>query len=222
MNIPLVHNAQNLNADLKWLTQLVRYRMAETRIRGSKAKRNTEYNELPSANGLAAIFPPPVLEIQHSSYGRFLDENQVEFAARVLLVLSLANHVTPELLTLLFWQNNFEKKDYPEFGGVAGINFDHYVPTGLTYLFIMGGYNIADRLMAQAIFTDEHLFARERILTIEPHYKGEPSLSGKLALSEKWLEYFVLGQTATEIPSMKYPYGSKEQGNSQSNNPQKQ
>lgn len=200
-------NAEVLAQEIDWFRRLVQVRY-ELYFDGDSKYANIEEIE------------PPVLPKKDSDYAQFIQKHKLDFADRVLLLLGLIPHIRPALLNTLFvdkpdrmhalkFSRVPRKSVYHEFGGVPGINFKGFIPTGLTYLFLMTGDDLVTRLQLAARFSADHLFAQSGMLYLEPHYLGEPTLSGKLVMSEPWVEYFTTGRSTQSPLSMKY-YDSSE------------
>jgi hypothetical protein len=193
------NNAINLEAELNWLRDVIRKRLGATSLHNSISSHNT----LPPNELLEEVTSPELLTC-NSRYGSFVIDNALSDQARLLLILALANHILPDRLSSLF--KHFERAGHlrPEFGAVSGINFSGFIPSGLTYMYLVAGYDLEARLEAQQIFTEGHVLARENVLTLESHYQGEPSLSGRLIVHEHWVEHFTLEHSTVDQHSIKY------------------
>lgn len=210
----VAENSSALAVELNWLAKVIEARLSQTRRHDERRLVSEEIairNRIPYAHeatdfALVRGIAPPKHKAQASTLVSFLIEEQIGVPERILLNLCLANHVMPDLLSSFFTSALDGRILRAEFGGTKGSNFRFFVPTGLTYVYIMGGYNVADRLRAQMMFSSEHLFFERGILSLEPHFKGDPSVSGKLAIAESWLDYFTFGLRETPFRSLKYAH----------------
>ena len=202
-------NAEVLSREIEWFQRLVQVRFELYFDGDSKYTSIEEIEE-------------PVLSPAGSQYAEFVVENKLNFGDRVLLLLALIPHVRPALLNSLFvdkpdrmhalkFSRVPRKSVYHEFGGVPGINFKGFLPTGITYLFLMTGDDAVQRLQYSARMTRDHLFAQLSMVYLEPHYLGEPTLSGKLVMHEPWVEFFTVGRSAQSPTSLKYFDSSAEE-----------
>src|SRR5205823_11445635 len=117
---------------------------------------------------------------------QLLVKHQMNIEEYTILLLALAPHVQPSLLDAIIQQYLPNGSEFPEMGGVKGINHRGTLATGETALFILAGNDLHRRLHALHYFSQDHFFATENILALEPVKDGEPRMSGKLILQ---LEY---------------------------------
>jgi hypothetical protein len=126
----------------------------------------------------------------------FLDNDTVSIEALIILLLTLASHIKPNLIDSIIQEYFPQGGDFPEFGGVRGANHRGLLPTGETAQFILAGNDIAKRLEVQLLLM-EGILVKENILFLETVKEGEPLMSGRLILSPEWLSKILLGK---EIP----------------------
>ena len=76
---------------------------------------------------------PPSLSDDSSAYFNFLTKYNFDPTERLLIILALTPHVQPKILDVF-------KSDKPltAFGGVKGKNHNGFIPTGETFVFILG------------------------------------------------------------------------------------
>jgi AAA+ superfamily predicted ATPase len=126
----------------------------------------------------------------------FLDNDTVSIEALIILLLTLASHIKPNLIDSIIQEYFPQGGDFPEFGGVRGANHRGLLPTGETAQFILAGNDIAKRLEVQLLLM-EGILVKENILFLETVKEGEPLMSGRLILSPEWISKILLGK---EIP----------------------
>jgi len=125
------------------------------------------------------------------------DGADLSYAEKVVFLLALTPHLQPG-----FWENIILEVlphggDFPELGGVKGSQHRGMLPTGETAQFIVAGLDTAARLAMQQIFDTHHYFHDQNMLWLEDVRESEPLMSGRLIVSQDWLEKAVFGR---EIP----------------------
>lgn len=128
-------------------------------------------------------------EIELSS--RWLEKEtsvkNISFNERVVLMLALMPHISPQSLDILLIHNKNLDRPYTEFGGWKGISHGGFLPTGETAVFILSGDNGTKRKEVMRLFQKDHWFYTRNILRLEGAGDGEPFLSGLLRVSEEFL-----------------------------------
>lgn len=177
----LLANAQALKQELIWLQALIQERL------------NRYFGPSPQTGGSLQQLAPPDLRDDTSNYARFVQQHDLSFAERMVLILTLAPHIQPEVLDGFFARNSTYDKPFTEFGGVIGKVHKGFMPTGETALFLFGGTDIKLRLLIQYIFAGDYLFAKLNVLFLDQLEKSEPRWSGALMLTKEYLDYFTHG-----------------------------
>ncbi len=147
--------------------------------------------------GKAEKFEQPdfVFHNDESPFAQFVIEKELSVEAFILLLLAIAPHAYPDLFTDLIADFIPKGSDFPEFGGVRGSNNRGILPTGETALFVLAGTNLDRRFnIMGSLFIEDHVFAKERILTLETLKEGEPEMSGRLVLSKEYVSRFLTGK----------------------------
>jgi len=146
---------------------------------------------------------PPVGK-WNKNLSSFINQNNVDKNASVLLLIALAPYVYPHLFddasAGILGDHNF-----PKIGGTKGKNFRGFLPTGETAFFIISGDNPQKRSDVQSLFQADHLFADKKVLWLETLPEGEPSLHGRLIMSQDYIEMLTNGKHATPHFSMSFP-----------------
>ncbi len=138
---------------------------------------------------------PPAHEDASSPFVQFINVHSLGFEDRLLLSLALLPHINPGLIDhFLYLPSSPAPASLHAQLGARCKGFAGAVPTGLTWLLLLCGSNVKDRVRMQAHLSGSHLFQREGVLCLEPHYKGEPAYSGRIMISRKHLELFTTGQ----------------------------
>lgn len=126
-------------------------------------------------------------------------------AERFVLILALAPHIAPEFLDGIITEKLSAAGDFPQLGGVRGKQFRGLLPTGETAIFMLAGNELRERLHLRTLFSEDHSFARRRILWLDEAPPGEPRLSGKIVLSQDYVDLFTQGQLSRPRFSMQFP-----------------
>lgn len=183
-------NSKNITLDVYWVTAWILKRFYL--YKDNLPKPDSEDGFV----GLDAID----LKYKNSIYKKFLEVNALDLEDRLLLAMALLPHVQPYRLSVFYGALlNHDKKVLPDIGLIKGQNFQGYLPTGLTYTFTYAGRS--DKRRHHII---NYLHTKSRLITngvvsIAPHYLGEPVLSGVLALDH---EYWKLLTENTLEPSL--------------------
>ena len=117
----------------------------------------------------------------------------------IVLLAVLVPHLQPNFFDAIIQAYLPHGGDLPEIGGVKGGNHRGMQPTVETALFILAGTNLQKKLDAQQMITNSRLM-KEGILFIEPVRDGEPKMSGRLRMTQEWIDRLLFGRE----PDMKF------------------
>ena len=157
-----------------------------------------------SATGASAAFAnpdetlpelPPLSDWQ-LPMAKFIADNKLNVAEATLLLIGLAPHFQPDLFDQAIEGKIPGSGNFPKLGGVRGKNSRSFLPTGETALFLLGGEDRQQRLNMQALFGVEHLFGQKKILWLEEVPYGEPLMSGRIIISQDYIDTFIIGRPA--------------------------
>ena len=177
---------QNIAALLAYLKQVVEFRL------------EVEYGDtkpvppLPSQNG-------------ETPFLSFLKTHQLDQMQTILVLLAIVPHVDPNFYNAIISKYLPNGGEFPEFGGVKGKNHRGILPTGETAQFILGGDDIEQRMRVKALLQDDALLVKEGILSLQGVPEGEPQMSGKLVLSQDYVDYFLTGERSKPKFSPEFP-----------------
>lgn len=116
----------------------------------------------------------------------------ITFSERVVVMLALMPHTSPQSLDIFFVQNKNFDRQYTEFGGWKGLSHGGFLPTGETASFILAGEDMERKKEVIRMFQKDHWFYAQNILRLEGAGEGEPFLSGQLRPSEEFLSHVLL------------------------------
>lgn len=154
-------------------------------------------------NGVPTYFsgdisaPPPLRD--------FLRQRDLSVEARVLTLLALAPHLEADFYDRTIQGALPRAGDFPQIGGSRGKNFRGFLPTGETALFLLAGKDATKRTEVQQLFSEEHFFAKEHILWLEEVPEGEPRMSGRIILSQDYVDLFTTGRVLRPRFGMRFP-----------------
>ncbi|MCK7559688.1 hypothetical protein MKQ70_33985 [Chitinophaga sedimenti] len=137
-----------------------------------------------------------------SALSTFAPFSQTEQA---LLLIALVPHLQPNFFESVIQQYLPQGGDFAEFGGVKAGNHRGMLPTGETVLFLLAGRQLGKRLQIQKLFSEDGLLAREAALSLGEVKAGEPMMSGRLVLTQDWLDKTLLGRELQPRFSQDFP-----------------
>ncbi|MFN6570950.1 ATP-binding protein [Dendronalium sp. ChiSLP03b] len=184
-------DVQTLEQGLNYLAQVIKWRM--------------DYHF--SSNGHKVPMPssPDGWLTGETPLTRFIHKHQLNTAEQLTLLMALAPHLQPDFFDCLITANLPQAGDYPQIGGWRGKAHRGFLPTGETVLFMLGGNQFAERLRLQQLFSEEHLFARDRVLYLDSPTDGEPLMSGKLVMVPDYIDLFTQGHFSRPHFSINFP-----------------
>lgn len=185
-------NARCLSAEIEWFTRVV-----ETRLRLHFGQ-TCEYRDIREQ-------APPDLHNDVSEYARTVKECEMGFDERIVLILTLAPHVSPQTLDTFFVNNKNLDRAFTEFGGVKGKIHGGFLPTCETASFILHGNDLEGRFGFVGMLEEEHFFTQKGIIEIEHQASGEPLFNGILKLSNEYLNRFTTGRYLKPDYGMNFP-----------------
>lgn len=138
---------------------------------------------------------PPELEFDQWQLPirNYIAHHQLGNQEANLILVSLTPHVHPDLFDHTIQAVMANAGDFPKLGGVRGKNFRGFIPTGETALFLLAGDDLQKRLEVQQLFGPDHFFSKNKILYLEEVPAGEPVMSGKIILSQEYIDLFTTG-----------------------------
>jgi hypothetical protein len=154
-----------------------------------------------SENGL----PVYLEKDEHSPLANFIRRHQLSFQSQTLLLLALAPHLQPDFYDRIMAEALPKAGDFPQLGGTRGKSFRGFLPTGETALFLLAGEDPEKRMEAQQLFSEDHLFAKQRVLWLEDVPEGEPRMSGRIILAQDYVDLFTTGKVAPPRFSLNFP-----------------
>ncbi len=162
------------------------------------------YFQSEHAGELPENIPLPIFNGRTDPFSSFLREHTLNKEELWILLIALAPNVQPDFFDFIHYSMPNEG-DYPQLGGVRGKQHRGFLPTGETALFILSGGDPTRRLQVQQYFDEDHLFAKKQVLFLEPAQEHEPPMSGRLRLSQEYLDLFTRGKHTKPKFSTQFP-----------------
>jgi len=130
----------------------------------------------------------------------------------IAVMMALMPHVQPNFFESIILEHLPNGGDFSEIGGVKATNHRGMLPTGETLQFILAGTNVPARIKLQELFSEDHFFYRQGILRLEGVREGEPLMSGRIILSQEWVDKILLGKESPPRFSAEFPAKRVETG----------
>ncbi|GAB2765032.1 hypothetical protein GCM10027275_02870 [Rhabdobacter roseus] len=112
----------------------------------------------------------------------------------ILLLLALAPHFEPQLLSGLIEKYLPDGGEFPLFGGTKGTYYRGILPTGETAQFLLGGTDQERRNQIAGYLASDGALSTLGLLHLDAVPEGEPRLSGRLVVNEEVVEWLRLGR----------------------------
>jgi len=173
-------NADILNKELEWFSKVLD---ARTKI----------YFEQKSDIKSIYEIEAPVYSDTNAAYAQLIEELNLDFDERLIIVLALIPHIKPHILDTFFINNVNLNRPFTEFGGWKGSKHNGFLPTGETAAFIIAGGNLSKRFELLTLFENSSIFYQHKIVEINNHSENEPFLSGELIISTEYLNKLTTG-----------------------------
>lgn len=179
-----------IRTELEWLRQVIDIRLK------SYFKSSEE--------GAIEILTPPDLSEDDSIYARIIGENNFNTTERIILLMALAVHVSPDIYDIFFVKNPNIDRGYTVFGGVTSEG-NGFIPTGETVVFIVGEDDLEKRFKLLDLFSNSHPFKVHNILGLTSVKENEPVFNGVLGISKEYLSLLSEGKAYRPPYSSAFP-----------------
>lgn len=135
----------------------------------------------------------------------FVSQHNLSKQEATLLLLGIIPHLDADLFDSTIQAKMANNGDFPKLGGVRGKNFRGFLPTGETALFLLAGEDLEKRFEVQQLFGPDHFFSKNKIFWLEEVPAGEPVMSGKLILSQEYIDLFTTGKASRPHFNSSFP-----------------
>lgn len=149
----------------------------------------------------------PALQAWKLPLGKYIKDNKLSKEETLLLLFALAPHVHPDLLDNAINSSIKNSGQFPQLGGVRseGKNFRGFLATGQTALFFIGDDECDKQLKIRELFSADHFFSRKKILWLEEMPHGDPVMSGRILMSQDYIDTFIIGKPSAPHFSANFP-----------------
>ena len=141
-----------------------------------------------SANKNVQLPEPPSIDAEQCGFARFLKQQNLCMAERMMLILAMTPYVRPQLLDVLLTKNEATGRGFTEFGGVAGLTHGGVLPTVETALFLYAGDVLEPRFELMQLLNGSSCLIQESVLQVGAVAQHEPWSSGALSISREQLD----------------------------------
>ncbi len=191
MTESLLQNSRTMEAELSWLSMLIKTRM-ENYFKGENLL-------------VKQLTPSAILEREESKYAAFIVDNKLSDLDRVVLAASLAIHFKPQLFDKFLIKNKVLDKRFTEFGGLVSNEKSFFIPSLETVCFIYAGEDLSARLFITDLYSGDHLFNRLNVIQFETIGSDFSFLSCIPKITDEFLQLFTSGKKYTPLFNAKFP-----------------
>ncbi|MBL7816715.1 MAG: ATP-binding protein [Saprospiraceae bacterium] len=142
----------------------------------------------------------------------FIKSNNLNQQELIALLIGIVPHFKADFFDNLIQSFFKQPVDFLQIGGIRGKQFRGFLPTGETVLFVIAGEDWVARQEAMLIFSDDHLFKKQNILTLDAPLSNEPLMSGLWHLEDDWAVLFTTGHSVKPRFSATFPAERLETG----------
>lgn len=135
----------------------------------------------------------------------FIWKHKLNRSEAIVLLMALVPHIQPDMFDRIIEQRLPDSGNFPKLGGVRGKNSRTFLPTGESIIFILSNGTLESRLLIQELFGSRHLFAQKKIVWLEELPSGEPSMSGRIIISQDYIDTFTQGKPSPPHFSINFP-----------------
>jgi hypothetical protein len=174
-------NTEFLIAELLWLDKVINARAKE------------KYHAANDVNkDILISLPPPIIESTTAPYADFIHRENLSPEERFLLILVLATHIKPEIFdSYLSGATNRNGKLLAIAGGLVGEQYRGFIPTGLTFLYLLAPRETQYRLQLIEHLYNENKLVKNKIIRFGEQGLADPILSGAIVLDSEYLKKFI-------------------------------
>lgn len=180
-----------IEKELLWLDRLIAHRFA---VYFDDSSDTTEPDDLTLPNS-----------DESSGLGKLISDNKLGETERMILALTIAPSLKPQMLDLFFTRNKKFDRGFTEFGGIKGEQHGGFLPTGETAAFIAAGTDLKGRLAVKEILSQSHLFYKQDLVRLQPSKDDEPRFSGTLVPGQGLLHTVCFNETPVPEYNHKFP-----------------
>lgn len=156
-------------------------------------------------NEMKITMPEFIIKPDDAPLNHILQKYQFNIEEYIILLLALVPHFQPNAIEAMIQKYLPEGGEFPDIGGVKLNNYRSMLPTGETAQFILAGSDTTNRIRVSQYFATDHFFHNQDILFLETVKDGEPRMSGRIILSQEYVDLFTLGKIIPPPFSGEFP-----------------
>lgn len=149
--------------------------------------------------------PELYLDRNDSNLSRFIQHEKLNNQEVIMLLLAIAPHILPNLISSIITEFLPNGGDFPEFGGIKGKNHRGILPTVETAIYIIAGNDPDARIEFLYYLNNLNKLVKNKTLVIGSVPKGEPLLSGTIQIDEEYLSLLTTGLEVKPQLSQEFP-----------------
>jgi AAA+ superfamily predicted ATPase len=185
-------NATALQEELDWLGQVITARL------------QLYFEQEGPYSTIEEIDEPYLLE-GDSAYARLVREHKLDNFERLMLILTLAPHIRPQVLDFFYTRNSTYDRAFTEFGGIRDNSRGGFLPTVETLLFLVAGDDLTRRIRLQTHLFHESALTQLNIILVGPAGPNEPETCGSLTISDEYRALLTTGESNRPDYSTDFP-----------------
>lgn len=135
----------------------------------------------------------------------YIEREGLNLADAIALTLALMPHLSPALLQTASLLADGNPTAQTLLGGAKAKYHQALIPTGETLLFCLAGTDAAHRRFYYDYFLNDSVLFTQGVLELEVLQDGEPRMSGRLIVSEDYVDYFMTGRFSSPKLSAHFP-----------------
>lgn len=142
---------------------------------------------------------------QSDWYTTFFKKQPLSFADKVMLWLSMAPVLKPQLLDFFYVKNQDIDNRFSEFGAFKAAQLNGLVPTMDTLLFILSGDDLQKRIFYLNHFGRDHFLFSSHLIQLESPSPAEPFTASVIVAAEDLIEIILRGKEYAPEFSHSFP-----------------
>ena|ERR1041385_6414037 len=193
-----------LQAEIEWLKNIIVRRLNIALDKPYTDNGNAERKKHSHVDDLL----PPVLDDDESEYAALVKSRDLSVENRLLLIMGIVHHVLPAFYDrLIIAHPDYAaaqkepvryKTRFNELGGISSDNFRGFIPTGLTWLYLLAGDNLERRIELMTTMNKNNPLLADKIILFPPVKEFEPVMSAPIAVAHDWLRHLIVGDLQVE------------------------
>jgi DNA polymerase III delta prime subunit len=190
MEITNEHRSEVLAREIAWFEQITNASLSLYFKKEDQEKLSLDYT-------------PPKLPENATEYSKIIHDHALETEERFILILALAPQLKPQSLDVLQIKNTNLNAPFIEFGGIRDALTNGFVPTLETACFLLGGYEMENRLAFLKRFDKNHVLFQKGILALDSEQAF--GLHHPLQVSQEYLGLITTGSRYLPQFGTKFP-----------------